>query len=454
MINDTICAQATAVGTGGISIIRVSGPDALRISRKIFRYKKKEMAPRFMYLVDIYEKDRFIDKALGVFFKAPFSYTGEDVFEFHCHGGIMVSKLVLRLLIENGARPAEPGEFTKRAFLNGKIDMSEAEAISDQISASSDEAVRNAALQLRGDLKKRIFETQDNLTDILSEIEAGIEYPEEDLEPVISVNIAPKIVKMAEDISELAESFNKGKLLKEGTRVAIVGKPNVGKSSLMNAFFGEDKAIVSSIPGTTRDIITDSFVYRSLLIHFFDTAGIRDTNDEIETIGVRKSLSAISNANICLLVFDSSEKLTDEDRDIIQYVKNSNVSPIIVLNKSDLTEKLDDNTLRELIEGPVIKISAKDRTGIENVFEAIFENITSSYTAQEGVVITNQRQYYALINAKRALNDALKELEEYLDLDLVAIDLKDAWMYLGEITGNTLNESIIDRIFEKFCLGK
>ena len=222
----------------------------------------------------------------------------------------------------------------------------------------------------------------------------------------------------------------------------------------MNAFFGEDKAIVSSIPGTTRDIITDSFVYRSLLIHFFDTAGIRDTNDEIETIGVRKSLSAISNANICLLVFDSSEKLTDEDLDIIQYVKNSNVSPIIVLNKSDLTEKLDDNTLRELIEGPVIKISAKDRTGIENVFEAIFENITSSYTAQEGVVITNQRQYYALINAKRALNDALKELEEYLDLDLVAIDLKDAWMYLGEITGNTLNESIIDRIFEKFCLGK
>ena len=176
--------------------------------------------------------------------------------------------------------------------------MSEAEAISDQISASSDEAVRNAALQLRGDLKERIFETQDNLTDILSEIEAGIEYPEEDLEPVISVNIAPKIAKMAEDISELAESFNKGKLLKEGTRVAIVGKPNVGKSSLMNAFFGEDKAIVSSIPGTTRDIITDSFVYRSLLIHFFDTAGIRDTNDEIETIGVRKSLSAISNANI------------------------------------------------------------------------------------------------------------------------------------------------------------
>jgi len=454
--NDTICAQATAAGNGGIAILRISGPRALEIAGQVFFTKKqrKTFKPRYMYLGEVRSQDTLIDGALGVYFKAPHSYTGEDVFELHCHGGVMAAKQTLELLMQHGARPAQPGEFTKRAFLHGKMDISAAEAVADQIGALSEKGAQMAARQMQGELANGILDMQRTLTDILAEMEAGIEYPEDDLELQIAGDALPQLHALCARIAALHGSFRQGKLIREGIRVALAGRPNVGKSSLLNAIFGEERAIVSNIPGTTRDVISEHYMLHSLPIVFLDTAGVRDTGDVIERIGVERTHQAIDSAAVVVLVLDSSESLQQEDEQVYAYAKQTGAPVLIALNKADLQVKLTKEQVEKNFDAPVIEIAALHRTGIDLLLETLYQMAVGDQGLQEGMVITNSRHAFSLHCALQSLQDGIAALEAGIDLDCASIDLHDAWRYLGEITGQTLDEQIIDRIFEKFCLGK
>ncbi len=456
---DTICAQATAIGNGGIAIIRISGQKALEYAKQIFIPKKNknkdwQPRPRYMYLGEIHSDGELVDQVLGVYFCAPHSYTGEDLVELHCHGGIQTAKIILACLTELGVRPAQPGEFTKRAFLNGKIDISAAEAVADQINALSEAGAKMAARQMQGELAKNIVRMQNILTDILAEMEAGIEYPEENLELEIAGEALPKLRLLEEEISCLKESFKRGKLIKEGISVALAGRPNVGKSSLLNAIFGEERAIVSDIPGTTRDVISEHYLLHSMPIQFLDTAGMRQTKDAIEKIGVERTYRAIDSASVVVMVLDCSEDLQPEDMAVYAYAKQHGAPIIIALNKTDLIAKLTVQQIKRQFDVPCIEITARCRRGIDILLEEIYRLAIGDGGLQEGLVITNSRHAYALQQANQALKDGIIALESGIDLDCASIDLHDAWRYLGEITGQTLNEQIIDRIFEKFCLGK
>ena len=454
---DTICAQATAIGSGGIAIIRISGPQALYFAQQVFfpyKRKKQSWEPRYMYLGEIRSGNCLLDQALGVYFAAPNSYTGEEVFELHCHGGVQAAKMTLELLAALGVRPAEPGEFTKRAFLNGKMDISAAEAVADQIGALSERGAQMAARQMQGELARQIRQMQQMLTDVLAEMEAGIEYPEEDLELEIAGEALPKLRVLQGQVQKLRESFRQGKLIREGIRVALAGRPNVGKSSLLNAIFGEDRAIVSDIPGTTRDVITEHYLLHSLPVQFMDTAGVRATGDTVERIGVERTHQAIDSASVVVLVIDGSEPLQAEDMQVYEYAKARQVPILIALNKTDLPIKVTLQEIREIFGVPCLEIAALRREGIEALLEEIYQKAVGDTGLQEGLVITNSRHAYALQRACKALADGIDALEAGVDLDCVSIDLHDAWRYLGEITGETLDEQIIDRIFEKFCLGK
>lgn len=407
-----------------------------------------------MYLGEIRSGNRLLDQALGVYFAAPNSYTGEEVFELHCHGGIQAAKMTLELLAALGVRPAEPGEFTKRAFLNGKMDISAAEAVADQIGALSERGAQMAARQMQGELARQIRQMQQMLTDVLAEMEAGIEYPEEDLELEIAGEALPKLRVLQGQVQKLRESFRQGKLIREGIRVALAGRPNVGKSSLLNAIFGEDRAIVSDIPGTTRDVITEHYLLHSLPVQFMDTAGVRATGDTVERIGVERTHQAIDSASVVVLVIDGSEPLQAEDMQVYEYAKARQVPILIALNKTDLPIKVTLQEIREIFGVPCLEIAALRREGIEALLEEIYQKAVGDTGLQEGLVITNSRHAYALQRACKALADGIDALEVGVDLDCVSIDLHDAWRYLGEITGETLDEQIIDRIFEKFCLGK
>ncbi len=454
--DDTICAVATAIGNSGINIIRVSGKDALSEARKIFLplKRRKTVKPRYMYLGDIFDGDTFVDKVLGVYFKAPFSYTGEDVFEIHCHGGVHSSKQIMDLLIRNGVRPAEAGEFSRRAFLNGKIDLSQAEGIADQIGALSEKGARNAALQMKGALYEEIRTEQGRLTDIIARIEAVVEYPEENLEDQVSLEVTPEITEIRDNLSALRNSYESGKVLKEGARVAILGKPNVGKSSLMNAILETDRVIVSDVPGTTRDVVTEYFVYKGIPLIFSDTAGIRETEDEVEKIGVDRSRNALKEADIILFVLDSSDEITKEDIDIYSDAIGTNAKTLVVLNKTDLENRDSKCSIEDSFGQDYIEISAKENKGIDGLLDRIYDMVITDSSTGEGLMITNSRHAYSLSKAIGSLDDAISGLNDGIGFDLVSIDLHDAWISIGEITGETLDETIIDRIFEKFCLGK
>ena len=452
-MEDTICAIATAAGDGGISILRLSGSQARQVAEKVFK-TRAALAPRYLALGRVMDGDTMVDQALGVYFAAPASYTGEDVFEIHCHGGQVATQLTLELLLKNGARPAEPGEFTKRAFLNGKIDLSEAEAVADQISALSAEGAKAAARQMAGALSRKTTAMQDALADIIAEMEAGIEYPEEDLEDQISGEALPKVQMLTEQIADLVSSFRQGKLVREGIEIALCGRPNVGKSSLLNAIFGEERAIVSDTPGTTRDIVTGRYTYRSLPLRFLDTAGIRQTGDSIERMGVERSQAAIQRASVAVVLVDGSAPLTEEDKNAIELAKNSPAAVIPVLNKSDLPGSGVAEEVERLAGSMPISISAKQGQGIEALLEAIYGQAVGSAQLLEGVLITNARHAHALQRAAEALCSAAEAMQRREDLDCVSIDLNEAWARLGEVTGQTVSEDIIDRIFSKFCLGK
>ena len=435
----TICAISTPVGTGGISIIRMSGSLSLDIAKKIFtpyHIKWQDLEPRKMYLGKLKTKN-FTDQGLIVYFKAPNSYTGEDLVEFHLHGGYALTMGALNQCLELGAQMAEPGEFTKRGFLNGKISLSSAEGVIEMINAQSEAQVNAGYNLLEGALNKQCATMQDEITDILAELEAAIDYPEEDLETMAIDQAKERIKEFVNTLQKLKDTQNTARFVKDGIKVAIAGKPNVGKSSLLNALIQYDRAIVTNIPGTTRDTIDEVFSYKGVNFIITDTAGLRNADDSIERLGIERSYKSIKGADVVLFLIDNT--FSEEDQKLLDQIDKKNI--IIVKNKGDLSQDLDK---AEML------ISAKSGKGIDELKEKIYNMFIDRKIITGGLMLTHSRHIAAVNKAYNSLKNALDA-----DLpDLLAMDLKEAWQALGEITGTTVSEAIIDRIFEKFCLGK
>ena len=456
MEKNTIAAIATSPGVGGIGIIRISGEEAFLVVSKIFRPKDAFfdiLAPnsnviKYGYIFDGEIK---IDEVMVSFFKSPYSYTTENVVEINCHGGTVVIRRILELVIKAGARVAEPGEFTKRAFLNGRIDLTQAEAIIDIISAKTDRARSVSLTQLEGFLSEKINKIQSKIYDVLIQIEAGIDYPEHEIEDVTRETIYDVLENSKIEINKLCSSFDEGRILKEGVRTAILGKPNVGKSSLMNTLLREERAIVTDIPGTTRDTIEEYVNIRGIPLRIIDTAGIRKTNDKIEEIGVEKSKKEIKDADMIIAVFDISRELTDEDFEIINLIKNK--KSIVIINKVDLEIKWDPNEIFK--DRKVIDISAKTKIGIdelENEIELLWKN--NDMSTNEDVIVSNLRHKEHLLNSLVEIDVAINALKCDLPVDMLSINIKTILESLGAIVGQNVNEETINGIFSRFCLGK
>lgn len=450
-MEDTIAAPATSAGGGAISVIRVSGPLSKKIAEKIFDNHKK-LVHAMMVHGKIVCGGRCVDDVMAVYFAAPRSYTGEDSFEIHCHASAPGVYDILRCVTESGARAAEPGEFTRRAFLNGKLDLSQAEAVCDFIAATSDAGARAAQAQLQGGLKKKVSFFQNRLTDLLAEVQAAVEYPEEDLELEIAQKALPHLLSLFDDISALAGTFEAGTVIKNGLLTAIAGKPNVGKSSLLNALAERERAIVAQIPGTTRDTVEHSVLLDGILFNLTDTAGIRAAGDEIERMGVQRSVDALSAAQLTLFVLDASAPLDESDRKAFSHVGGH---AILVLNKSDLAPGLTgQEAIKQFGDHPVVKVSALTGRGMDDLRAALAAFAGADARAAEDLLVTSARHRDLLLSAAAHIEDAVRALEDGADMDCVTIDLNAAWTDLGGITGSTVTEEIIDRIFEKFCLGK
>ncbi len=446
MKSDTIAAIATPPGKGGVAIIRLSGGEPLKIAAKMFMPSGKcgvsEFLPQRMYPGEI-DGGTFRDYGLCVFFRAPHSFTGEDVVEFHCHGGINIARGILRRAILLGARLAERGEFTKRAFLNGKISLSSAEGLIDMINGESDAEVRAGYLLYAERLNGEVTALQAQLTEILAGIDADIDFPEEDIEHTDLRDVRQKIERAAERLRVLARSYGTGRKIKQGVSVVLAGKPNTGKSSLLNALLGSDKAIVSSVAGTTRDVVEGSLEIGGVLFRLYDTAGIRESENEIESIGILRARKLIEGADLVLFVLDASERLSDEDMSV--YRSLADKKKMVVYNKTDLGEGV--------CEPPAdIRVSAKTGENVDRLREEMFSRCMEGYDA-DGEFIIEQRHQAAILRASKELDAALSECGK-VPLDLLGIHLKAAWEALGEISGETANERIIDEIFAKFCVGK
>jgi len=455
---DTICAIATALGEGGIAIIRISGDKALEIASKIFRSKNgidiKEMKTytmRYGNIIDL-ETEELIDEVIISYMKGPKSFTAEDTIEINCHGGVTSTNKVLEAVIKAGARLAEPGEFTKRAFLNGRIDLSQAEAVIDIIRAKTDLAMKSALLQSTGSLSQEINKLNAYLLNVLSLIEYAVDFTEDDeeVDPTIPIRVAKDLESAINDMSKLLKTAEEGKIIREGLSLAIVGKPNVGKSSLLNALLKEKRAIVTDIAGTTRDVIEEYINLDGIPIKIIDTAGIRETNDVVEKIGVERSREKIEEADLVLLVLDSSRELDDEDREIIEVVKDKKT--IVILNKMDLENKIDKNEI-ELFENK-INISAREQIGINELKNNIKDMFFSGKIDSESLIISNTRHKQALIRAEENVKIALERVRNEEYLDLVSIFVTSGLKALGEITGSELEEDLINKIFSEFCCGK
>ncbi|MBQ4542454.1 MAG: tRNA uridine-5-carboxymethylaminomethyl(34) synthesis GTPase MnmE [Clostridia bacterium] len=445
---DTIVAISTGTSSGAISIVRLSGSNAIKIADQIFSTAKNKTAsnltPRMLTLGTV-KTSAFNEQALCVVFKAPFTYTGEDLVEFQCHGGTQIANGIMKECIKLGARLATNGEFTKRAFLNGKMTLSSAEGMIDMINAESDAEVRAGFKLLSGNLSKLAFDAADELTDILSEIEVSFDYPEETIEFITKANVKERLSALSSKIGEVLKTAKAGSLIKSGINVLIVGKPNVGKSSLLNFLLQKERAIVTDVAGTTRDTIEDSFLLDDIKVNLIDTAGIHDTADKVEKIGVDKAKNLIKQADIVLFLVDSSRNFSKEDAEIFDSIQNSKY--IVLKTKSDLETKND-----KIFENEIL-ISTATGSGVNELKAKILELTQISSIPADSVVITNERHKDALARAKQALDQAAENISADT-LDLVSIDIKEAYNAIGEITGNTTSEEIIDAIFKKFCLGK
>lgn len=448
---ETIAAIATPVGAGGISVIRISGKNSLNIANDIFYCKTTPVnfEARKMYLGKI-KTEEFTEQCLCVYFKAPYSYTGEDVVEFQIHGGILITKKVLQLILNKGAKLAEPGEFTKRAFLNGKISLEGAEAVIDTINANSDAELSSASILMNGALSEKLENLQNKLTNTIAQIEVAIDYPEHDIEYITAQNVKEEILFVISEVQKLIESNIQGRIIKDGINIALIGVPNVGKSSLMNALLEYDRAIVTDIAGTTRDTLNESFIYKGVRINLIDTAGIRDSADTVESIGIKRSWDAVNRADLVLYLIDNSkEKLSNEEIENLNNIKKDKI--ILVKNKSDIKSA---NIINPLNDYESIEISAKDKTGIEELKELIYNKTFTTPLSNSALYITNERHKILLENAKCNLEKVLDAIEIGLSLDLVIIDIQNAWNDIGQITGKSYSIEVLNTIFSKFCLGK
>lgn len=450
----TIVAISTAPGIGGIGIIRMSGEKSFEILNKIFVTNDKPIAGYTMkYGKIVDEKNVIIDEVLVSYFVAPNSYTRENVCEINSHGGMVVMKKILELCLKNGAILAEPGEFTKRAFLNGRIDLSQAEAVIDIINSKTDKEAKASINQLEGNLSLEIKNIRKDLISMMADIEASIDYPEYDVEEVTTNKVKEVLIKEKDRLIKLEKSFDNGKILKDGINTAIIGRPNAGKSSLLNIMLNEERAIVTSVEGTTRDTIEEYISINGIPLKIIDTAGIREANDEVEKIGVEKAKKIAKESDLIIGIFDISRKMNKEDYEILDILKNKN--SIIVLNKIDLDENNVDIEKVKEINKPIVQISTKTREGIENLYKEI-ENIieTKEISSDNEIIVTNTRHKSLIIKAMDSVDKSLETIENKMPIDIIVVYVKDILENLGEITGETVTEDIIKEIFSKFCLGK
>lgn len=453
---DTIAAIATPIGEGGISIIRVSGENALEIVNKIFRganlNKVASHTIHYGHIIDYANKD-VVDEVLVTVMLAPKTFTRENTVEVSCHGGLLVTQKILQLILDNGARMATPGEFTKRAFINGRIDLTQAESIMDIIEAKTDRARQVAMKQLEGGLLFEIRKLRQELLNTMAHEEVNIDYPEYDMDDVTSKEMYDKAQQVIKEIDKLLATAQEGKVVRSGLATAIVGRPNVGKSSLLNYLSKEEKAIVTNIAGTTRDTLEEYVSLKGILLKLIDTAGIRQTDDIVEKIGVERSKRAITESDLVLLLINSSEELTEEDQKLLELTQDK--KRIVILNKADQVAKITKKDIQKITDSPIVTISVlkkQNMIGLEEAIKSLFlQGITDS---KSEVMVTNQRQNDLLRKAKQSLIEAIESINDNMPLDLVQIDLKEAWDSLGEITGDTAPDELITQLFSKFCLGK
>lgn len=457
-IDDTIAAIATAPGEGGIGIIRISGEKSLQVANDIFKSvsgkKIEEYNTRTLIYGHILDGEKTIDEVLVAYMKGPNSYTTEDVIEINCHGGFISVKKILELVLSKDVRLADQGEFTKRAFLNGRIDLAQAEAIIDVINAKTEMAHTVAQSQLEGSLSKKIKDLRFGITEMLAHITVSIDFPDEDVEHITYNTLKEKSLELQKEINKLYDTAESGKILRDGLKTVIVGKPNVGKSSLLNAVLGENRAIVTDIPGTTRDVIEEFVNIKGIPLKIVDTAGIRETEDVVEKIGVEKSKEFFNSADLSIVVLDSSRELEIEDIEILEAVQPNNT--IVLLNKTDLDQVIDIEKIKQFVdEKNIITISALQHEGIEKIHDKIEDMVFEGTVRNSSdLVVTNSRHKDALYKAKQSISDALTAIDSYMPLDFIEVDFKNIWDYLGYINGDTVTEDLLDTIFSNFCIGK
>lgn len=458
MLNkETIAAISTGLSNSGIGIVRISGDDAFQIIDRIYKGKKKlsEADSHTIHYGFIKDGDETVDEVLVSVMRAPRTFTGEDTVEINCHGGVYVVQRVLETVLKNGARPAEPGEFTKRAFLNGKMDLSQAEAVIDVITSKNEYALQSSVSQLRGSVKKKIETMRETLLYHTAFIETALDDPEHISVDGYGETLEKELIPIREELKKLIDSAGNGRIIKEGIQTVILGKPNAGKSSLLNVLSGRERAIVTEIEGTTRDVLEEQIHLNGLNLNMIDTAGIRQTEDVVEKIGVEKAREYAESADLIIYVADASRKLDENDREIAQIIAGKKV--VVLLNKSDLEPVLTREELRTFLEDefPVIEVSAKEEKGIrelEQQLKTMF--LSGDLSFNDEVMITNMRQKSALQDAYMSLRKVQESIEDQMPEDFYSIDLMDAYEALGSITGETIGEDLVNEIFSKFCMGK
>ena len=454
-MNDTICAISTSQGVGAIAIVRVSGEDAIEIVNKIFKGKDLSKVDshtiNYGHIID--ENKEVIDEVLVSVMRAPRTFTMEDVVEINTHGGISPTNKVLELLLENGCRLAEPGEFTKRAFLNGRIDLLEAEAVMDMINAKTDTQRKMAINQIGGKTSNLINELRDDMVQIISNINVNIDYPEyDDVDIITNDVLVPKISKLKDKINKILKEAENGKMIREGINTSIIGRPNVGKSSLLNALLEEDKAIVTDIAGTTRDIVEGKIVVNGIILNIIDTAGIRETNDKIEAIGVEKSKKVMDESDLVLFMLNNNEEITNDVKELLEGLKNKKY--LVLINKNDLDSKLD-RSLLDVDRDKIINLCITENKGIDELKDKIIELFNmEEIESNDPTYLSNARSISILKNCLTKVKEIEESLKNDLPIDMIEMDIKNIWEELGKINGTTYEEELLDEMFSRFCLGK